>query len=79
MRLLNIAKNNFVITNKIGKTITIKSGDIVDVSDEEATKLTKCYPNSWKNIDIKITDEAPLEEPKKEDAPTTKTTSKKKK
>lgn len=79
MRLLNIAKNNFVITNKIGNVITIKSGDIVDVSDEEAVKLTKCYPNSWKNIDIKITDEAPLEESKKEDAPTTKTTSKKKK
>jgi len=52
MRLLNIAKCKFVITDKEFKKISVGVGGIVDVDDITAQNLLKSYPNSWKNLDI---------------------------
>lgn len=73
MKLLNIAKCRFIVTNIDEKKVEVKSGEVVDVDDKEAEKLTKIYPNAWKNLDISVA--KPIQEKKeakevvKEDAP----------
>ena len=54
MRLLNIAKCRFVVTDINEKRVEVKAGDVVDVADAEADKLIKIYPNAWKNLDVDI-------------------------
>lgn len=54
MKLLNIAKCRFIVTDINEKRVEVKAGDVVDVADAEANKLIKIYPNAWKNLDIDI-------------------------
>ena len=71
MRLLNIAKCRFVVTDINEKRVEVKAGDVVDVADAEANKLLKIYPNAWKNLDINIpkpVEKKEAKEEKKEEA-----------
>ena len=54
MKLLNIAKCRFIVTDINEKRVEVKAGDVVNVADNEASKLLKIYPNAWKNLDIDI-------------------------
>ena len=71
MRLLNIAKCRFVVTDINEKRVEVKAGDVVDVADAEANKLIKIYPNAWKNLDVDIpkpVEKKEAKEEKKEEA-----------
>lgn len=54
MKLLNISRCAIVTKNAGGNTVRIGSGDIVELSDEVATKLMKAYPNAWKSLDVTV-------------------------
>lgn len=68
MKLMNIAKCKFIITDG-DKKINVKVGDVVDVDDKTANNLLKCYPSFWKNLDIVINrvETKRVEEEKKEE------------
>lgn len=71
MRLLNIAKCRFIVTDINEKRVEVKAGNVVDVADAEAEKLLKIYPNAWKNLDVNIpkpVEKKEAKEEKKEEA-----------
>lgn len=71
MKLLNIAKCRFVVTDINEKRVEVKAGDVVNVADSKASKLLKIYPNAWKNLDVDIpkpVEKKEAKEEKKEEA-----------